>query len=219
MGPVTGTLNDDYEAQLEAESASWLIEDDTKRHEKIQRERIRHAGLIRDLLLDQLDTHLMDVLEIGGGPVPLSDQLVFRSRVVVDPLSDDYRRYFPCPDHIALLAEGFRMREEFDLVICTNALDHVHSPDTVARVIQQALRPGGYAAIMCAENNAITNPHPAHVHNLSAGWIHGQFDEDFETVWELTFAKHGYRYGWVSYQGRRGQPAFALLMRKCAGYG
>jgi SAM-dependent methyltransferase len=219
MGQVADVGNGEYEDQLRAEVESWLIEDPDRRHEKIQRERVRHPKLIRDLLLDHLDTNLMDVLEIGGGPYPLSDLLRFRSRVVVDPLSDDYSRYFPCPDHITLRAENLGMESQFDLAICTNALDHVHEPDRVARVIERALRPGGYAAIMCAENNAITNPHPAHVHNLTADWVHRHFDEDFETVWELTFANDGYRYGWVKYLGRRGQPAFALLMRKCSGYG
>lgn len=209
-----------YPEQLEAEVASWLIEEPWKRDEKIQRERIRHHKLIRDLLLDQLNTGVMDVLEVGGGPVPLSDLLTFESRIVIDPLSDEYRRFFPCTNHYALQIEEMSPKDYgcFDLVICTNALDHVEQPRKAAAIMIETLRPGGYAAIMCAENNAITNPHPAHVHNLTATDIHAWFDADFETVWELNYAEHGYRYGWVSYRGRRGQPAFALLLRKCSGY-
>lgn len=208
-----------YEEQLEAEVATWCIEDADARREKMQRERIRHPKLIRDLLLDQLDTAPMSILEVGGGPEPLSDLLPFRGRTVVDPNTDAYRRYFPVSHHVPLRGEEMPFIDEFDLAICTNALDHVEIPAVVVRKMDSALKPGGYMAIMCAENNAITNPHPCHALNLTAKDIHEWLDSTFETVWELTYEQHGYRYGWVSYHGKRGQPAFALLMRKCVGYG
>lgn len=205
------------------EAKTWCIADPVKRHEKVQRERIRHPKLIKDLLLDQLATHMMDVLEIGGGPLPLSDLLQFRSRLVVDPCSNEYAKYFPCPDHINDTIEHFftdELEERFDLVICTNALDHVKEDmvPAVFDVIRKVLRPGGFAAIMCAENNALTNPHPCHAVNLDAARVHRALDAEFETVWELTYAKDGYRYGWAEHEGKIGQPAFALLMRKAVGY-
>lgn len=207
-----------YEATLEAEVATWCIEDDAVRREKIQREQIRHPKLIRDLLLDHLDTSDMDVLEVGGGPTPLSDLLPFGRRDVVDPLSDDYGRYFPCRDHIAMKAEEMTFEGIFDLAISTNALDHCECPNLALLRMSDALKAGGFLAIMCAENNALTHPHPAHVHNLTAAWAHELLDHIYETVWELTYRQHGYRYGWVEFNGKRGQPAFALLMRKCVGY-
>lgn len=208
-----------YERTLEAEVGTWCIENPNDRHEKIQRERIRHRKLIRDLLLDELDTDDMDVLEVGGGPSPVSDDLRFGNRVVVDPLTADYRRYFPCPDHIEMKAEEMWWRGQFDLAISTNALDHVECPNLALLRMRDALRPGGFLAVMCAENNALTHPHPAHQHNLTAEWAHELLDHEFETVWELNYRQHGYRYGWVKFNGKRGQPAFALLMRKCVGYG
>lgn len=207
-----------YSEQLVAETASWLIEDPGERAEKIRRERIRHYGLVRDLLLDKLGTHDMDILEVGGGPYPVSDLLEFRTRAVIDPLSNQYQTAFPCPDHVTMKAEELSHKGLYDLVICTNALDHVQSPSLVVSNIANALKSGGYFAVMCAENNALTNPHPAHDFNLTARDIHYWLDHDFETVWELTFAEHGYRYGWVQFEGRRGQPAFAILLRKCSGY-
>ncbi len=211
-----------YDDQLEAEVATWCIEDPIARAEKLQRERIRHPKLIRDLLLDRLDTAPMRIVEVGGGPEPLSDLLPFAERVVVDPCTDDYRRYFGCPDHVLGRAEDFNQwyvqEGSRDLVICTDAHDHVEDAYAVMNNVDRALKPGGYFAVMCAENNAITNPHPCHEHNLTARDIHQSFDKDVETVWELTYEKDGYRYGWVEYQGKRGQPAFALLLRKCTGY-
>lgn len=207
-----------YTDQLAAESASWLIPDEATRAEKFRRERIRHHKLVRDLKLDALGTHNMDVLEVGGGPFPVSDLLQFRYRRVVDPLAGDYATVAPCPDHILMRAEQMEYEDCFDLAIATNSLDHVEYPFTVVNNMSRALRPGGFLAIMCAESNALTNPHPAHEHNLTAAQVHGWVDADFETVWEKTFAEDGYRYGWVKFEGRRGQPAFALLLRKCEGY-
>jgi len=205
------------------EAATWCIADDAAREEKAERERIRHPKLIKDLLLDRLATHRMDVLEIGGGPLPLSDLLPFATRIVVDPCTDEYRKYFPCNDHINDTIEHFYhddLEERFDLVICTNALDHIAEDMVPAAfdVIRRVLRPGGFAAIMCAENNALTNPHPCHAVNLDAARVHRALDPEFETVWELTFGRDGYRYGWAEFQGKVGQPAFALLMRKAVGY-
>jgi SAM-dependent methyltransferase len=210
----------EYEDQLKAEVETWNIEDEAERHEKIQRETIRHHKLVKDLLLDKLATHRMDILEVGGGPYPVSDLIQFRSRIVVDPCTDEYKKYFPCPDHINKKIEEieFSWAEGFDLVIATNSLDHVDNVQSALYKIDSVLRPGGFAAIMCAENNALTNPHPCHEHNLTASKIHYYLDHAYETVWELTYEKDNYRYGWVEYEGKRGQPAFAILLRKCTGY-
>lgn len=211
-----------YLDQLAAEADTWCIEDPVRRHEKYQRERIRHHKLIRDLLLDKLDTHLMEVLEIGGGPCPVTDLIEFDRRMVVDPCTDDYVRYFALEEseHFSLRVEdmGDDFEERFDLIVCTNALDHVQSPVAAVDRIRAMVKPGGYVALMCAENNALTNPHPCHVHNLTPKLLHRWLDPEFETVWELNFPRDRYRYGWVEYQGKRGQPAFALLLRKCVGY-
>jgi hypothetical protein len=204
-----------YEDTLEAEVASWLIPNEAEREEKFKRERIRHHKLLRDLLLDKLGTEEMSILEVGGGPMPVSDLLRFGYRRVVDPLSDEYRKVLPCPDHVAMQAEDIGEQGVYDLAIATNSLDHVQEPDMVLQKMLQAVRPTGYIAIAGAENNAITHPHPAHVHNLTAGWVHRRLDPYCETVWELTYARDGFRYGWREYEGRRGQPAFALLMRRC----
>lgn len=207
-----------YAESLEAEVASWCIANDDDRFEKLQREYMRGPKLVRDLLLDILNTREFSILEVGGGPTPISDFLEFRDRVVVDPCTESYREYFHLPDHVEAMIEGYPAKGQHDLVICTNALDHVENPMLATKIMAESLKPGGWLAIMCAEHNAITNPHPAHVHNLSAEVVHRWLDHEFETVWELTYSEHDYRYGWVLWEGKRGQPAFALLMRKCSGY-
>lgn len=211
-----------YDEQLTAEVATWCIADRGKREEKLLRERIRHPQLIKDLLLDRLPTAGMRVLEVGGGPEPVSDLLPFKFRVVVDPCTNDYRKHFAVPDHLHEEAEDMgdsTWHGQFDLVICTNALDHVRDPSMVLSRIYRCLAPGGYFAVMCAENNAITNPHPCHVINLTPADLHRTCDQWAEAVWEPNFQKDDYRYGWAEQpDGRAGQPAFAILFRKTVGY-
>ena len=160
----------------------------------------------------------MRILEVGGGPLPLSDLLDFAERVVVDPLSDDYRKIAPCPDHVTMFAEDMTFVAEFDLAIATNSLDHTRTPEKVLDRMVTALQPGGWLAVAGAENNALTHPHPAHIHNLTGRWVRRRVERDFEIVVDRSFEREGYRYGWVPWQGKRGQPAFALLLRKCSGY-
>ncbi len=118
-----------YEDTLDAEVATWLLPNEQARREKFRRERMRHHRLIRDLLLDKLDTHNLDVLEIGGGPMPVSDLLRFKSRTVIDPLAERYREVIPCPDHCAMKGEDLGIECGFDLAITTNSLDHVEIPE------------------------------------------------------------------------------------------
>ncbi len=209
-----------YQQQLKDEVKTWCIEDDEERLEKYTRERIRHPKLIKDLLLDKLPTHLYNILEVGGGPEPVSDLLQFKSRIVIDPCTDEYRRFWPCPDHINATIEDVDLLQgdNFDLVISTNALDHVENPDQALFKIDEYTKSGGYIALMYAINNALTNPHPCHVHNLTPEWAHQQLDSQYECIWELNYDKDNYRYGWVKYEGLIGQPAFAGLFRKVVGY-
>lgn len=205
----------EYESAQQAEADSWILADPRAQAEKLRRERMRHHRMIKDLLLDHLGTHDMDVMEVGGGPLPISDLLPFRSRLVIDPLSTIYAQIAPCPDHMeAKIEDDPYLTDSMDLIIATNSLDHVENVQRALQIMDSYLRYGGYMAILCAENNAIINPHPAHKINLTARDIHNQLDATYETVWEKTWQQDGHRYGWKPYEGRCGQPAFALLMRK-----
>ena len=208
-----------HEQVLEAEAATWCMPDHKVRSEKLQREVIRYPKLIKDLLLDKLNTHTMDILDVGGGPVSVASFLAAKSRVVLDPLTDEYKKYFSCRDHIKASGEAIpRPDASFDLAISTNALDHTEDPLKTVSEMDRVLRPGGFMALMCAENNALTNPHPSHKINLTTEDMHEWLDPTYETVWELNYAQDKYRYGWVLYEGKVGQPAWAMLMRKTVGY-
>lgn len=206
-----------YTDQLAAEAQSWVAPD-SGLDDKLLRERIRHPSLIKSLLLDRLPTHRFDVLEVGGGPLPLSDLLPFRSRIVVDPCTPSYREIAPCPDHWEATIEEWPDVcgdcHSFDLVIATNSLDHVRNAKAALAAMDWTLRKGGYMAIACNESNAHHHPHPSHAINLTVGDIHRAFDAKYETVWQLDYEHDRFVYGWRRVNGRAGQPAFCWLGRK-----
>ena len=199
------------------EAETWCIKDDNVRHDKIQRETARYPYLIKNMGLSAIDTSPMVIVDIGGGPVGVSHALPSRKRIVIDPLTDEYREYFPCTNHIKGFGESLPFNDNsIDLVIITNALDHTQNPAEVIKEVKRVLKPGGYFSHYHAINNAITHKHAAHQMNVNPEWMHEELDTDFETVWELKYPE--IRYGWHEYNGKIGQPAFCGLFRKVTGY-
>jgi len=208
-----------WEDAQKAEKSSWLIEDPIKRREKVEREIARFPRI-----REQMGFHLIDladkfVLEIGGGPIGIIADLHCGEKMILDPLTEDFKRFWPCPYHIEGVGEAIPFRDgEVDVVVISNTLDHCQRPEVVLEEAGRVLRAGGWLAIYSCINLAAIHSHPAHRLNLDEWWFHNIIDEEFETVHELTFARDKLRYGWVLFEGRRGQPAWAGLYRKTTGY-
>lgn len=204
----------DYNAIQAEEARTWLIEDPKERKEKAQRELIRYPLLKKQMGLDYLDTSDMEVWDIGAGPLGgVSSLLRARKTVRIDPLADEYKRFFPCYGYEATKAEDLKARLAIpDLVIVTNALDHMENPAKFLQDIVQHTRPSTYFAHSHAIDNAITHPHDAHQHNVNPQMVKEALSEDFELVWNLDYEHDGTTYGW------RKQPSFHQLWRKVTGY-
>jgi ubiquinone/menaquinone biosynthesis C-methylase UbiE len=169
--------------------------------------------------LDRISTFDKRVVEIGGGAVGVIYDLEAKERIIIEPLTDEYRDFFPCPYHVKAKGESMPLEDgSVDLVVITNALDHCENPAKVLSEAKRVLRAGGWLAIVNCVDLAEIHKHPGHIVNIDEFWFHNQIDSDFETVHELTYRKDGYRYGWVKYDGRVGQPAWAGLYRKVTGY-
>jgi len=206
------------EAQV-AELDSWLIEDPEKRREKIEREVARYPKMRKEMGLGLIDLSNKNVLEIGGGPIGIIADLHCGKKTILEPLTEDYKKYWPCPYHLDGVGEAIPFKNgEIDLVVITNALDHCQTPEIVVHEIKRVLRAGGWLAVHNAIDLAAIHPHPAHIKNLDEFWFHNLIDFDFETVHELCYPK--IRYGWVKspYDGKVGQPCWAGLYRKVTGY-
>lgn len=195
--------------QLE-EAKTWLIEDDKERKDKAMREWIRYPWLAKCMLLDRLDTSDMEVWDIGAGPLGgVSGILRPKRKLCIDPLTDEYRKYFACKNYWSEQAENLNEKlSQPDLVIVTNALDHFEDPDLFLDQLDEYAKYSCYFAHFHAIDNAKSHPHPAHVHNVNPELIRYHLQKNWEQVWYMDYEKDGLTYAW------RKQPAFCGLYRK-----
>lgn len=191
---------------------------DTQRHEleswipnrdKELREVIRYPLLKKQMGLNYLDTSKMVVADIGCGPLGGVSSVINAKRIVrIDPLGNDYARYYPQTNMISMKAEDLKEKlGEYDLIIITNALDHFENPEQFLNHLNTYVKYGGYFAHIHAINNAYTHKHEAHSYNVNPE-LFKTYLQDFEIVWEQDFMNDGLTYSW------RKQPAFSSLMRK-----
>ncbi|MDX8387073.1 MAG: methyltransferase domain-containing protein [Ghiorsea sp.] len=89
------------------------------------------------------------ILEIGSGPVCISQYLNITRQTYLDPLMDDYRRLFPgiLPDDatfLTVMAEKMELESgTFDCVLCLNTLSDVHNPELVLNKVERVLKKDG----------------------------------------------------------------------------
>jgi len=192
------------------EAATWLIPNEKERREKAQRESIRYPLLKKQMGLDHLDTSDMIVFDIGAGPLGGVSSLLNAKEILrFDPLVYEYSKYYPCTNYLSDRAESLEERlSDADLIIVTNAMDHFEDPELFLGALSTFMKRGAFFAHLHAQNNALTHPHPAHVHNINPDYLNYYLKDGFETVWYLDYKTDGLTYGW------RKQPAFSGLYRK-----
>jgi len=89
------------------------------------------------------------ILEIGCGPVCISQSLPQAHKTYLDPLIDDFRRMFPGElpedgEQIATTAERiFKESNIYDMVICLNTLSFSLNPELIVNEVERLLKPGG----------------------------------------------------------------------------
>lgn len=204
----------DFKHTQKHEADSWLIEDEAIRNDKASREIIRYPLLKKQMGLNYLDTSKMKVADIGCGPLGgVSSVINCKSVDRLDPLMDEYKKFYPQVNGYAVKAEDLKEKlKEYDLIIVTNALDHFENPVKFLSDLVKYMKPGAYFAHLHAINNAVTHKHEAHAHNVNPELFKEYLTSDFECVWYLDFLNDGLTYGW------RKQPGFSGLYRKTTGY-
>lgn len=123
------------------------------------------------------------VLDVGCGLTSVL-RLLPGERVGLDPLADEYTRLLPYPPGVKLVrGSGEQLPFEassFDLVCCSNALDHMRSPQQVVAELARVLRPGGWLWLTVEIFEAEHLRGPAHPHALTQeqvlALLHGTFE-------------------------------------------
>ena len=89
------------------------------------------------------------VLEIGCGPVCISNQLPQQHKTYLDPMADDFRRMFPGElpeegEYLPTTAERIPKPDaSYDLILCLNMISKTLNPELVMNEIERLLKPGG----------------------------------------------------------------------------
>lgn len=98
------------------------------------------------------------VLDIGSGVVSLLRGTVPADDLeMADPLADDYATFFDYRAHgikppLRLAGEDINFVQHFDIIHCSNALDHTVNPIRVLQAMKRATKPGGYMVVQCFVN-------------------------------------------------------------------
>jgi SAM-dependent methyltransferase len=127
------------------------------------------------------------LLDVGCG---ISSVLHFVEgrRFGIDPLADEYKKLYDYPEGIEVReapGEDIPFPEEwFDVVFCTNVLDHVTSPLQTIREMNRVLREGGYLVLTCEIFDTERKRDPAHPHSLTREKVKRLVEADFTTLFE-----------------------------------
>lgn len=204
---------DDWQHLQEEEAKTWLLEDPKEFQIKVTRELARYPRMAHQMGLNIIDTTNMVVVDVGGGPVGLAHYIPAKKRIILEPLTPQYKTMFPCTQHLEGSGEDMPFEDNsIDLVIITNALDHCQDPTKVLEETTRVLKPySGFFAHYHAIDNAFHNPHPAHSININPSWLHEYLDDKYEAVWELEYPD--VRYSFPVYNEKIGEPAFTGLYR------
>jgi SAM-dependent methyltransferase len=98
------------------------------------------------------------VLDVGSGVVSILNGLLPKEKIVtVDPLGEKYKTIFDYNKHqiqppIPVRGEEIALKNEFDIVHMSNALDHTQDPRLVYENLRRAVKPGGFLIIQGFEN-------------------------------------------------------------------
>lgn len=116
-------------------------------------------------------TPATQILDVGCG---ISTVLHFLdgTKIGIDPLADEYREIYTYPNDIEIVnAPGESIPFDagrFDVVTCSNCIDHTSTPATVLSEIQRVLRKGGHLLLTCevfSQDIGVRNE--AHPHSLT----------------------------------------------------
>jgi len=100
------------------------------------------------------------ILEIGCGPICVSQYLPQKNKTYLDPLLDDFRRMFPgklpAGAYLTSGAECIdRPAASFDLIICTHAISCSMNPELIMHEMERLLTPNGRLILTMTTHSAL----------------------------------------------------------------
>lgn len=142
----------------------------------------------------------LDVLDVGSGALPWIKGILPNVRLTAcDPLAEEYAKIFDYDAHsqdapVKAFAESLPFGDNsFDIVHCSNALDHTQNPYKAILEMERVCRPDGMILIQGFENEAVhENWQGLHQWNIRECKTHLEVrsKEDHETGSVLSYLDH-----------------------------
>lgn len=127
------------------------------------------------------------VLDVGCG-ISTVLHFVEGERYGIDPLAEEYEKIYVYPDGIKLvqaLSEVIPFEDGyFDVVFCTNVLDHVEDPDKTVAEVLRVLKPGGFFVLTVEVFPKKVTRDPAHPHLFLEEDVRAMVAGRFEKVFD-----------------------------------
>jgi len=127
------------------------------------------------------------VLDVGCG---ISSVLHFipGERYGIDPLAEEYHKLYQYPAELHIQkadAENLPFADEFfDVVFCSNVLDHIDNPAKTIEEIVRVLRPKGYFILTVEIFNQKEKRDSAHPHSMLKSDVKQLTADRFQTIAE-----------------------------------
>ena len=127
------------------------------------------------------------ILDVGCG---ISTVLHFLEgkKYGIDPLADYYKKFYSYPkDIVVKKGQGEHITfpdKYFDVVFCSNALDHVTNPQKTVDEIYRVLKKGGHFVLTVDLSKDKMKKDAAHPHNLDKKDVHMLLKNKFKILFE-----------------------------------
>jgi len=163
----------------------------------------------------QLRSHTK-VLDIGCG---ISSILHFikGKRFGIDPLADEYLKMYKYPPGISITrGVGEKLpfpNRFFDVIFCTNVLDHTDNPREVVKEISRVLKKRGYFILAVHIFNKSFKRDPAHPHTFTGKGVYSLISGRFKPVFQKISPAIGF-YDYVSKGVRKSKNKELVLILK-----
>lgn len=137
------------------------------------------AKCFDDFSADWQEDHPIMILDVGSGVLPWIKGILGTKASIIacDPLAEEYAKIFDYALHgqeapVKAFAESLSFGDNsFDIVHCSNALDHTQNPYKAILEMERVCRPGGMILIQGFENEAVhENWQGLHQWNIALGF-------------------------------------------------
>jgi SAM-dependent methyltransferase len=130
-------------------------------------------------------TETTRVLDVGCG-ISTVLHFVQGERHGIDPLAEDYKKLYAYPKEIDVgkaYGESVPFVDNyFDVVFCSNAIDHVTDPSKVIEEIHRVLKPGGFFVFTAEVFPDKRKRDPAHPHCLLRDDVYHLLGNGFKII-------------------------------------